>query len=495
MRSKQRSQPGWIRAPKREVISDQILRKRGKPRGYALFTVLCLAGILMLLAGAIGSEVLASQSATKTRLGNSRARYAAYAGLQHAVRLLKDHPDHQGDLTEYLLPESQNVSYTVSITNNSVTNDPNLDAPDGTRVPPGFVYCTAIGVDNEKEGVSLHAYAGMLSDQHPELSYSAFSDVGTNLMGNSQCLSYSAGSAFGPDSDGRHAPTQLGDQGNVGTNQSIEMSPQATVSGNVLIPPGNVPAQTAITEDLQVSVATDPPDVLDLPEPVDIPKYSAPVAAPAVNTPVQGGPLNAPTTGETMAVSSVNVPPGQPLTMGPGKYFVSGDLNIEGLLQTSADVSDTNPVIIYVGGNANIGGQAQVNLDGASRNLQIYFVDQGQAEQKFQLSGNANFFGTVVGNRVDAEFSDNAQLFGGFLGHSVTASDNARLFYDETLTGQPLGAASAWGLNGITEPKPDVVLRFFEVARLHVERVMSGSIVYQPAAYTATAPSNPSQSQ
>ena len=471
------------------------LNKRGKPRGYAMFTVVCLAGILMLLAGAIGSEVLASQSATKTRLGNSRARYAAYAGLQHAVRLLKDDPNHEGDLTGFLMPGSENVSYTVCITNNSVANDPNLEAPDGTNVPPGFVYCTAIGVDNEKEGVSLHAYAGMLSDQHPELSYSAFSDVGTKLLGSSQCLSYSAGSAFGPDGDGRHAPTQLGDQGNVGTNQAIEIGPQATVSGNVLIPPGNVFAQEAINEDLQNSTANELPDVLDLPDPVDIPKYSAPVAAPVVDTPVQGGSLDASTTGETMAISSVNVPPGQPLTMGPGKYFVSGDLNIEGLLQTSADVSDTNPVIIYVGGNANIGGQAQVNLDGASRNLQIYFVDQGQAEQKFHLSGNANFFGTVVGNRVDAEFSDNAQLFGGFLGHSVTAGDNARIFYDETLSGQQLGAASAWGLNGITEPKPDVVLSFFTVAREHVEMVTSGSMTYQPAAFTTKASGNQSQQQ
>ena len=496
----------------------KILGKRKK--GFALLTVLALATFLLLVAGAVGSEILMSQAAAKSRISEGRARFAAYAGLQHALQLLKANQDFTILTDGQLMPGSQTVSYTVEITDNRTPNpdnpraaDGSVTAPDDTVVPEGSVYCASMGVENHRGSVSLHALTGHISSQHPTLSYSAFSDRGTQLLGESQSLSFQGGVeevlgpdglpaveaipgvAIVPDQDGRLAPETTGSLGHLGSNSILDMDQTATISGDLFLPT----EQSALVQELQATVnanagAGDPStttEVLPLTVPVDIPKYSRPAASASDNgDPVEevdqgAGTLSAAPSGGVRTVRSVNVPIGQTLEVPPGRYFVRGDMTVHGNIVPGPGVTADNPIVLYVGGNATIGApgaapgtSGQVNLGGKTAGLQLYFVDNGSDTQTMTVTGDSNFFGTVVGNRVEGVFEQNAQLFGGFLGRSVVARDEARFFYDESLATTQLSAAANWGLNGITEPKPRFFLQCYPAARIHVEAVTSGNPNY-----------------
>jgi hypothetical protein len=470
-------------------ISDQKQRATRR-RGFALMTVLALAGLLMVVAGAIGAEVMMTQSATKTRLSDSRARFAAYTGLQYAVRLLRtDQALPTQNALLVLMPGSQSVSFTLQIVDNR-GEDGAIVAPDGTSVPGGAVYCASVGLDNGKAGVALHAMSGMLSNQHPQLTYAAFADQSTELLGQSESVSYNPANEFQVDANGnptdRPTPLVIGTQGDIGTNRAINLDPTAGISGNIHRPASEAPVTLNMEAVLDQMVADDgvqAPELLDLVNPVDIPRFSAPSSVPltGVGPSLQNGSVAA-TPNETAKIETINVPQGETLVLAPGRYFVSGDMEINGSLQSSGD--QDNPVIIYVGGDTTLGQSAKVNLGGDTAGLQLFFVDTGKESQHFTMTGQSDFFGTVVGNRVEGVFQNESQMFGGFLGRSVSASGNAKLFYDESLADKELNVAANWGLNGVTEPKPEVIMKAYTATSAKVASVVSGTPTY--TSYTAT---------
>jgi type II secretory pathway pseudopilin PulG len=486
-------------------------------RGFALLTVLALAGVLMLLAGAVGSEIVSTQTATKDRLSMSRARFAAYTGLQYAVRLVKldqlpppPEPGQPNDPPEeaYLvaMPSGEEVSFTLQVTDNREGGAPT--ARDGTPVPHGAIYCTAVGLDNGKQGITLHAMAGMLSANKPKLEYAAFADQNTAMLGESVAQSFvpnTPGSSNPDPSDpnalnslngldalntlsGTSAPLDPsgrpsvetvgapGALGNLGTNSQLQLEPTAGVAGTVKRPP--TPSNNVLTS-IAATMAVDGfggPTLEDLTSPRDIPRYTAPAAVPADLAQLSGGTLSAPPD-TALQLDELNVPAGQTLTLMPGRYYVTGDVNIEGVLASAGNASE--PVILFVKGNTTVGGNAKVNLPpGPTTALQMFFVDAGQESQRFTVSDQADFFGTVVGNRVEGEFSGQAQMFGGFLGRSFQASDEARVYYDETLQSTELSAAANWGLNSITEPKPEVVLKAYPLLEAKVALVKTGNATF-----------------
>lgn len=439
-------------------------------------TVLVIGALFVTLTGAIATQVLTNLSATKTRLGVSRARFAAYSGLQHAVYELKKNPSLSENLGPIALPSSSTLSYAVEITNNRAGTT-NMQAPDLTLVPPGTVYCAAIGVDNESESVSLHAMAGLLSDQRPILRYSAFSDHSFEMRDSSESLSYDpADCSFSFDQQGRAVPSQTTTVGDIGSNRYISLLDSSRVEGQVYRPPG------AAGSALMLSSNFTQGSEQDLPLPVKIPRYTSPTEYQTAQ--VLGdnpGSLFVSQTGEIQTYKELRLSAGHTLEVGPGEYFFPDGLDIHGTLTAHPDVNAANPIVFFVGEGVELGTSARVNLGGVSAGLQIYFVDKGPATEspEFRMSGGSQFFGTVVGNQVEGVFQGDAELYGGYLGRSVSTSDQAKLLFDESLALNPLQIAGNWGLSGVTEPKPEKILAVSVFTSNYVAAVKEGTVNYQ----------------
>ncbi len=452
-------------------------------RGYALITILLLAGFFMTVAGAIGSEVITGLHNTRARQSGSTARFAAYAGLQHAILAIRNSSvPADGRLEGYLMPGSSHVSYAVYIINNTdgSPNNP-IYASDGTEVPPGTIYCVAMGVDGSSTGgdVALHAMSGTISDGRPILKYAAFADHSLKIEGSVESLSIDSATAsfteVSPQPNGiQNTPiTQVaadttGDSGDLGTNRYLEVGSGVNISGSIHRPPS-----LALT-------TSNLPNVVDLANPEEIPRYNSPATSQNAPPP----PSQIPSPGQDTAVySKLDAPLGTEVVLQPGRYFFRDGMDIAGTLSTiDTNPDNSEPVVIFLGGDATLADTARVNLGKSAANIQIYFVDDGGEDPlKFKMDGNSQFFGTVVGNRAEGEICGQAEFYGGFLGRSMTASGSAKLVYDQSLHNKTLGAAANWGLNGITEPQPEKVLNGNQLAKMYVQSVKNKTVQYKPS--------------
>lgn len=465
------------------------MKRKADPRGgYALVVVLIIASLFVALAGAVGTQVTTNLGATKKRLNSSSARFAAYAGLQHAVLMLKIDPDWTANLVGVLLIDSTTDSYTLEVTNNR-TGTSSVTAPDGTDVPPGAVYCATLGIVNQSESVSLHAMTGMLAERSPELDHGAFADTDLSFVDDAQTLSYDPSTTFfSYDAAGRAIPSSTDTNADVGSNRYVAIADNAGIGGDVYSPVDNPP---------QITTSNPPTgSLLDLLDPVTVPEYNAPGSAisPQVLSPNPTS-LASATPSQPVAFEPLVVGTGTTVTVSPGRYYFPDGIQVQGEVRPAASVDPNNPIIFFVGNDADLGNGARVNVGGETRNFQIYFVDHSDGtSQEFRMAGDSQVFATVVGKTAEGKFSDTAQLFGGFLGRGVDVEGSAQLVYDESLKDVPLGVASNWGLAGITEPPPTEILKAYPASKAFVAAVEKGTQSYDDDVATKAAVHSPSLS-
>ena len=420
-------------------------------RGFAFLTLIMLAAVFIGLAGALGSQVLTSIESTRTRMAHSASRYAAYAGLQHLMLFLKTDPTYNQNLA-YEMPGNPNISYTVELTNNWDGASP--VAPDGTSVPPGAVYCAAMGVSGGTT-VMLHAVTGILAQGNPTISHAAFTESSLALGGQARTASYDPASmTFSLGADGRAVPdSALNAQGDVGTNRYASLEDSALIDGDLFKPSTLVsPALSAVTG-----------DVVDMNDPVLVPVLDPPTefGSPAA-------PLVDPSTLTSAAPSlpqvyeSLNLSTGK-VTVGPGRYFFPNGIDINGEIELASDVDDSNPVMFFVGNDARFGDAARVNVRGATRNFQMVMVDLNDGTpQQLLMEGRSQIFGSVLGGKAEAKLEGLAGLFGGYLGRSLSCQGSSQVVYDESLSAAPLQISTQWGMHGVTEPAPETILKVVE---------------------------------
>lgn len=542
----------------------RVYRQRSKPkRGYAFLTIILLSSLFLGLAGAIASQVLTNQNATKTRLSTGLTRFAAYSGIQEVLLKLKSNPNwgitdaQQAELTLVLMPGSSDTSYSICLTNNlnprdldslptGITSGENgaLIAPDKTIVPAGSIYCVSMGAHAGKDGVTLHAVTGMLGHGKPVLSQSVASDSSLSFTGNSKTFGFQpnevafelsnaagASSSIGTTQTGRAEPTSAtasklnnGVSADVSSNREAILSDTAQIGGKVSVPTDRL---GSVNSGHAQSVET-------LGDPVFIPKFSAPAAAnstedftgsslqPGLST-TQG----TPTTGNTVTTpaaengttqtdgnqstfnpvanttspgaggptvyKSLTIGAGQTTQVASGAYYFPDGVTIDGTLKANPTL-DTDgkakPIIFYVGKNFNIGSSGLVNAGGSCSDIQIYFVDSGTeaTTQEFSMVGSSQFFGCVVGGRVEANLQDQAQLYGAFAGHSFKASGNAQVYFDKSLANKTLAVSTDIGLVGATEPRPTEILSRLKTALTPMSNSIQGVIDYAADPSSASAP-------
>lgn len=92
------------------------MRKR---RGSVLATVLMLAMLLAILTAVVANNTLSNYKATNWSSDTGNSRYVAYAGIQHALILLRDDPTYNTGSTPIRghVPGNPGVTYEVTVKN------------------------------------------------------------------------------------------------------------------------------------------------------------------------------------------------------------------------------------------------------------------------------------------------------------------------------------------------------------------------------------------
>jgi hypothetical protein len=450
--------------------------------GFAFVTLILLCAVFVGLAGAIGSQVTQGVLATRKRMSHSSSRYAAYAGLQHALLLLRLNPSWNEPIDPTPMPGNKSVCYAVDLTNN-LTGSSNINLPGGVVVPPGSVYAASVGINKaDNSELQLHAMTGVMAQGNPTITHAAFTDNAFTLTGAAQSNSFDPATVgFSIDAEQRAVPSVLNAQGTVGSNRYATIDPTTQVNGDLYKPQDLVlpPATGSITGD--IIPLDDPVSVPVLKPPVD---FTSPQAALTNPTALSSANPAQPKVIESLTLTGGSV------TVEPGRYFFPNGIDVNGMLELSSSVNSNNPVIFFVGNDATFGDAARVNVAGETRNFQIVMVDVNDGTpQTFTMEGKSQIFGAVLAGRAEGTMSDTASLFGGFMGRSLSCGDSSQIVYDESLASNPLTISSAWGLHGVTEPKPEIVLAAYPALKMQIQTFdMQTAVTLQPVSQTQVMP-------
>ena len=116
------------------------------------------------------------------------------------------------------------------------------------------------------------------------------------------------------------------------------------------------------------------------------------------------------------------------LTLEPGSYQVS-EFIVSGKGQVFVD-NTSGPVTLYVTGPVQISDQAVIQAaNNNPEEFAVYVADQSAV----QLAGAATFSGVLYAPESSIQMTDQAELFGAFVGAAAILTDGAQAPYDATL--------------------------------------------------------------
>jgi hypothetical protein len=403
-------------------------------------------------------------------MGHSASRYAAFAGLQHALLMLRFNPGWSAGIEPTTMPGNKSVSYAVEITNNLNGTLP-VNLGGGIVVPPGSVYCASMGINESDESqLQLHAMTGIMAQGNPTIAHAAFTDNTFSLSDTAQSSSFDPATVgFTIDGDQRAVPTTLNSEGAVGSNRYADIGASTQINGDLYKPADLALTLASGLVSGNVIPMSDPVAVPVLDPPVDFTSPLAAMTDPAI--------LTSTTPDDPKVIRGLTLTAGT-MTVDPGRYFFPDGIDINGHIELSPSVDSDHPVLFFVGNDAEFKDGARVNVAGETRNFQVVMVDLNDGSpQNFSMEGKSQVFGAVLAGQAEGVISDQANLFGGFMGRSLSCSDSAQIVYDESLSTSPLTISTAWGLHGVTEPKPEIILASYPVMRTSITTLSSHSMI------------------
>lgn len=241
-----------------------------------------------------------------------------------------------------------------------------------------------------------------------------FGNSSVSLTGITLVDSYD--SSLGP-----YSSLNAGENGDIGTNDTLTMSGNASVKGDALVAPGgNVSGvESRITGEL--FYAGNPTEL----DPVILPAYFSGVPiTPDLKltkdtTTIPAGNYHY----EEIALSSSAVL----VISGNTNIYISEKISITG----AAKIVAGSNVKFYIMGDANFGGQGIINSSGLPSDLQIYGLGSGTT---INYSGGNDFYGTIYAPECAVSTGGNSSIYGAIVGNTVTLSGTGSLHYDEKLT-------------------------------------------------------------
>lgn len=375
---------------------------RRRQRGFLLISLYMLLPLLLIMVGAIISYAWSDVRANLRTQASTQAFYFAEAGLDNTIVQLRK--TGAWSATSGLSVGSYG-NYSVAV--QDLGNNFLRLTSTGTST-----YLTA-PIAQALESIVQVTTSGDFFHQ------AIFGDQSVLLSDDMKTDSYLS-------SKGPYSAKGARSKGNVGTNETVDLSGNATVHGNVYVSPTGNPEEDIHIGDASVVItgvsaaATDPVVLKDVTVPDGLTN--------------QGSLKLSGTSTKTLA----------------GGTYLYDNIKISG----KARLNFMGPTTIYLTNKLTASGNAKIIAAGnLPPNLLIYVLGP-----TVEMSGNAILYGGIYAPVAAADLSGNAILYGGLMAQRGTVRKNGTIHYDEDLPNSTLTPQStkvnirSWGVAGDLGP-------------------------------------------
>ena len=389
---------------------------RDNNNGTVMVITLALVTLLAILSAAFASIATFGMRNANWHTRRAQSFYITEAGLDKAIALLRQDSDwsasgcgdgsatnnFSGEGGWYPLHDPNTGTNVNNITIGSDTYSVSVQLCN----PPGS---NGKKIDIKAEGDSQNVKR-KIQMRAIGLSLAVFGDEGVDMAGHPAIDSYNS-------NNGPYGGTNIGANGNVGSNKDIELKGNTTLSGDVTPGPG---CQVLITSgSVTVTGSTEPAKELIYLPPVDI-NFSA------TNGLAKHG--------------------NQTYTLTDGTYYFT---NID--FSANSELVINGNVTIYCE-SATFSGQAQITVNGklkfycsgdfkstgggiinATQKAENFILYSSGALVDIKLVGNSSFYGVIYAPNADADVSGTNDFYGSVIARTVTCSGTGLVHYDEAL--------------------------------------------------------------
>lgn len=362
-------------------------RRRQSARGSLLLVYSTLASFL-IVGGATAAVAFHEHRFSQRGLHQAQAFYLAEAGIDYAMVELRDDSEFTG--TSYVSVASaanaEQAAGGYEVTVEDLGNDQRQITAVGyypsNNAQAEWYVAQTIEVTVGMEGLFNEA---------------AFAEEEIAIKGTADVDSYDSSlGAYAALVDGKE---NIGDNGDIGSNATVDLTGSAGVRGSISCGKGLDPNEaiqlgekTTVTGKLYAQADT---RVL---EPVEVPDGATDL-----------GNLD-------LQKSSVSY---------SGGVYVCDDLKISG----KGELAFTGATTVYVRGDLEISGKGTATANDDPTNLIFKVVEDGDVK----LTGGSEFYGGIYAPLSSIKLSGNGTLYGAVVGEDVEITGNWELHYDESL--------------------------------------------------------------
>ena len=429
----------------------QIIQSGTTDKGASLVTVIFLLSVVSLVFGAIYTLTRKNLIDVSSEYWKDRARYAAQAGVQHALIKLNNDSTWNVSLLDQPVKENPELSYDIEILNNlhATPSDPVVNDPyDGLVIPPGTCWIRATGKMSDRVSVSSSSMVKLVGGQRPIYNHSVFT-MGPMTLNNVTSTEF--------DSDPATAPPMVpgNPQAHIGTNSVTNNS----VSGNLTTLAGHVfvGVSTAAANLTNVATVTIPVGSSKLisEKATLVPRYrfgDLPAGTPD-DAPLAGATIVMNEGGYVYRGSGLTLAPtGGTVQFGPGTIMVYGDLTIaDGTTiectgnpaAAPAEPANGCTTLYVIGGDLTIGDNVTMNtglnFGDDPQQLQIAMgtyksVNNGGDPRTVTIGTGADLYCLISGFTANVT-TNGGDIHGALLVDELTAN-NTNFIYDVSLRDQ-----------------------------------------------------------
>ena len=392
-----------------------------REKGYILVIGVIIMAFLLLLALPFMYQLSAENRLTDKSFKSCAALSLAEAGIERAVWEMNF-----GDITTWDGDSSLRLMTIAS-----------FQAPSGNVM--GDIEIKVYnpeGVHPFVEAMGKVPYSGtvlMAKKTRAELAEIKYDPWNFAVFGDEDLDFSSAATVDSYDSrDGAYGGTNVGSEGNIGTNGTllgcIDLCANAEVYGDAYSGPGSDPESVIITR----SNALISGDKDSLTEEKDMPSVKPPEGL----LPMGDYSLGVGATGTIDAsglYTSLVLDNNSTLTItSDATLYITGDFTMSSNCQLN--IADGVKVTIYLGGTFNQSSNSQFNnLSQDPTSLLILGTDSFNGTMTW--NSNSDFYGAVYVPRAHVDFNSNIDYYGSIIGYTFEFNSNARFHYDLALAG------------------------------------------------------------
>jgi len=382
-----------------------LKRQINSQSGFALIVVLAVILLVTALAMLSFNTSDTDRKIASNTLDNTRAYYAAEAGIIQSMAMLTDSLWRTG----FDNAAVGNANYSVQVIDSSTPG--RLALKDSI-----ILRSTGIATGSSQSQIDVL----MAPFRRPRFKWAVFGDTAVRTGGgcfvdsyNSDSGTYAAQAINGPDSKGNMYASNYGD---VGSNYTIDLANNSIFHGNVSTPDTVLYGlQTVIDGSVSNSAPT---TILPPISSTEMNWAMSSSKAPGGLTLTGTATYDAATKQLSIGNSGGNV------TFSSGAYYFSS----VSLLGGSITIAPGADVTIYTDGTFDASAGTVVNSTLKATNMQIRSTGPSVS-----LSGGSFTYATIYAPTSAITISGNADAFGSFIGKSVKSTGGGRWHFDRAL--------------------------------------------------------------